>query len=275
MPELAEVETVRRDLDPVLVGRRLSLVDASGARSVRRYADPAAFADALTGRQVVATGRLGKYLVFRLDGGDVWIVHLRMSGQLLLATGAAPKHTHVELTLDDGLVVRFVDPRTFGEMWVAGTEPSGAIPDLAHIGPDAWTACPSARLLAAGFARRRTLAKSLLLDQGFIAGLGNIYADEVLHRAGIRFDRRTDEVPRAAITRLHGAIGDVLGEAIEARGSTLGDQQYVDISGRPGRYGPSHRVYGREGQPCLRCGSPIVRARFGNRSAYSCLRCQR
>ena len=284
MPELPEVETLRRDLLPVVVGRRFTSVSATGVRSVRR-STPSNFEAALTGALVIGIDRHGKYLLVRLAGGGLGaagvpddssrtlVMHLRMSGQVLLAPSGStgvdePLHTHVRLGLDDSTQLWFVDPRTFGELWV--TPGVGRPAELAHLGPDAWVdgLPPWPRT-------RRVGVKGVLLDQGYVAGIGNIYADEICHRAGVRVDRSAAQLTRPAFARLHSATADVLDEAVTARGSTLGDGQYVDLLGRVGGFGLRHRVHARAGQPCLGCGKAIDRLVVAGRSAYQCRSCQR
>ena len=281
MPELPEVETVRQDLQRLVVGRTVVSAVATGRRSVRRYGDgPAAlgaFVADVGALQFTGTRRHGKYLVVdctRADGTVVaMVIHLRMSGQLIHAAPgrALAPHTHVRLLLDDGYELRFVDPRTFGEMWVTGP----ALPDLDHLGPDAigWSA--DVAVAAASLRSRRTMIKALLMDQGFVAGIGNIYSDEILHRARVRPDRRAADLSRPAAMRVAGVTASVLGSAIELRGSSLSDAQYVDLSGLPGRAAQMHLVYDREHLPCATCARPVTRIRFGGRSSYFCLRCQR
>jgi formamidopyrimidine-DNA glycosylase len=274
MPELAEVETIRRDVDRIYSGRRVAEVEVTGVRSVRRHADPGEFALRVRGRVVVGTGRRGKYLLLYLDDGAVVVAHMGMSGQLLTAAPDDPvdKHTHVRLRFGTGPDLRFVDPRTFGQMWV--TEPSGGdIPELSHLGfdpledPDA--AGRLERLLT-----RPTRLKPLLMDQSRIAGIGNMYADEILFAAALRPDRpaATLSVPEAR--QLHRSIVSVLKEAIRYRGSSLADEQYRDLFGQLGGFQKRHRVYAREGQACVRCDDTITRLRFGARSTFFCPGCQ-
>lgn len=264
---------MRRDLDAEVAGRRIESVDVTGARSVRRQ-DPAVFARLLTGATLGAAGRRGKYLLLPLDGrgGDSLVVHLRMSGQLRLARPEEPRarHTHVVLGLSDGLELRFVDPRTFGEMFVSAAPAA----DLAHLGPDALDPTWSEDRLGALLGGRTTRLKALLLDQRRLAGLGNIYSDEALFAARLRFDRPAGSLDPPEVARLHRAIATTLQEAVEQRGSSLADAQYVDLFGRPGAYRARHRVYGREGRPCLHCHRPVVRLRFGGRSTFLCESCQ-
>lgn len=276
MPELPEAEVVRRGLDPVVRGRTIEGVRVTRARAVRREADPAAFAAALTGRRVVGTTRVGKYLVVDTGHDSVVVIHLGMSGQLRVARpcDVAIPHTHVVWSLDDGHEVRFVDPRTFGQMFRSVVPGPGARPvALAHLGPDALTELEPDRLASALVARRVRL-KVRLMDQTAIAGLGNIYTDEILFRAGVAGSRPAGSLSDPEVERLAAACRSVLTAAIAAGGSSLADAQYVDVFGVPGRYQRAHAVHARAGRPCPVCGSPIVRERFGDRFGYSCPRCQ-
>jgi formamidopyrimidine-DNA glycosylase len=272
VPELPEVETLRRDLEPLLVGRTIAAVAVTGARSVRRHCAPADFVRRLEGREVTVVARRGKYLLTSLDTGDVLVVHLGMSGQVLLAPdpdAPRPPHTHVTLTTEAGTQLRFVDPRTFGEVFVTSAD----VPELHNLGVDALDLAvrqPFAALLAS----RRTMLKPLLMNQRVLAGLGNIYSDEILFAARLRFDRRSDSLSAHEVRRLHGALHDILADAIEHRGSSLADQQYRDLFGVVGRYQGRHQVYDREGKPCPRCRAPIVRIKYGGRSHFSCSHCQ-
>ena len=272
MPELPEVETVRRDLAAALAGAVVAKVEASGARSIRRYPDPAPFAAALEGARLETFCRWGKYLLIGLDTQGVLVAHLRMSGQVLIAGSAAqprPPHTHVVLDFEDGRQLRFVDPRTFGELFV--TTPD--LPELAGLGIDALAVdLPTFRGLLRS---RRARLKPLLLDQRVVAGIGNIYSDEILWTARLRWSRTAGQLRPAELNRLHAAVGSVLTSAVEHRGSSLGDAQYVDAQGRPGAYQERHAVYGREGRACPRCGHVIERTVVAQRSHFWCRRCQR
>ena len=277
MPELPEVEVVRRGLEDHVVGRRIVRVEVGRPRTVRRTSAEAVIAG-LTGTTMTAAGRRGKYLVAPLDSGDAVMFHLRMSGQLRLAAGGAPRppHTHVAMVLAGGDELWFVDPRTFGEVVVF--DPSRAeveVPELARLGPDPLLDELTAAMLRARLRDRARPIKGVLLDQQAVAGLGNIYTDEVLHAARVRFDRPAGALTSRQVGALHSAIGSVLAAAIAAGGSTLADAQYVGLSGQPGTYQEQHRVYGREGQACRRCRrSTVVRARYAGRSTFFCPRCQ-
>ena len=279
MPELPEVETVRRGLVAQIVGRKILDVEVGRERTVRRTSRQALI-DGLRGATIVAANRRGKYLLCPLDTGDELMIHLRMSGRVLIAAAGTerPPHTHVVLHLS-GLPRQemwFVDPRTFGEMVVFDpTNLAAEMPELAKMGIDPITDGLSRAQLTALLRGRRRQLKALLLDQHVIAGVGNIYCDETLHLAKLRPDRISDTLTTREIGRLHTALMDVLTAAIEAGGSTLADTQYVDIDGEGGWFQVHHRVYDRAGQRCLTCGrADIVRVVMAGRSTCFCPRCQ-
>jgi formamidopyrimidine-DNA glycosylase len=278
MPELPEVETVRRGLDRHLVGRRIVRVEVGRERVVRRTSR-AALIDGLTDTVVLAAERRGKYLLLPLDSGDSLMIHLRMSGQVLLAEGGSdrPAHTHVVMHLDDRREAWFVDPRTFGEVVVFDPDHIAVeLPGVAALGVDPIAdEFPRTELRRIVKSTSRAL-KPLLLDQHAIAGIGNIYADEVLHRARLRPDRSANTIDSAATWRLHAAIIDILTASIAVGGSTLGDSQYVDLMGQSGSYQDDHRVYGRTGERCSTCGRGWIRRTVsGGRSTHYCPWCQR
>ena len=275
MPELPEVETVRRDLHDLVVGRRIVRVDVTGARTARRTSREAV-RDGLVGRTIIDTGRRGKYLLVALDDDHTMMVHLRMSGQLRLGPAGTPlaPHTHVRLHLDDDNELRFVDPRTFGEVVVFDQARLVIeMPDLAALGPEPLEV--TRRAFDALLRSRRRQLKALLTDQHVLAGIGNIYADEIAHAARVRPTRPGDSLTGHEVGRLHAEMQRILAAAIEARGSTLSDEQYVDLGGLGGGYQEQHGVYGREDRPCRRCGRAIRRDAWAGRSTYWCPRCQR
>jgi formamidopyrimidine-DNA glycosylase len=277
MPELPEVETIRRDLNHEVSGRRIRTVEVSGVRSIRRHPRARDFVSRLEGRKVVGVIRKGKYLLIKLEGGDVLVAHLGMSGQLLLcpATNPRAKHTHVVVTFTEGGELRFVDPRTFGELFVSTPdELADVVPELAHLGFDPLEQMVSRSGFAELLRARRTKLKALLMDQRFIAGIGNLYADEILFAAGLRFDRSSQTLTAGEARRLQSAIVETLNNAIRHRGSSLADEQYRDLFGRLGGFQARHEVYGREGQACRRCRDPIVRIKASGRSTFLCARCQ-
>ena len=278
MPELPEVEVMRRDLEREVVGKKIKAVEVTGTRSVRRHRNRKEFITILTGRKITAVQRRGKYLVMKLDGNDALIVHLGMSGQLLRAKTArekAPKHTHVAITFTQGGLLRFIDPRTFGEMFVAPYDDiDQQVDELAHLGLDPLETALSWDLFGRMLAEKKTKLKPLLMDQKFIAGIGNVYSDEILFEAGLKWDRQSDSLSQQEVRRLYRAISETLNGAVKYRGSSLADEQYVDLFGKPGEYQDHHQVYGREGAACVRCRRPIQRARYSNRSTFYCDACQ-
>jgi formamidopyrimidine-DNA glycosylase len=278
MPELPEVEVLRRDLDKEIVGKKIKSVEVTGARSIRRHKTKKEFVDLLEGHKVASVQRRGKYLIIRLDGAEALVVHLGMSGQLLRAKTArekAPKHTHVVITFTQGGLLRFVDPRTFGEMFVTKyDELEEQVEELGHLGLDPLETAMSWELFGRMLAERKARLKNLLMDQKFIAGIGNVYSDEILFNAGLKWDRMSDSLSQQEVRRLYRAISETLQDAVKYRGSSLADEQYVDLFGRPGEYQQYHQVYDKEGQACQRCRRPLHRARFSNRSTFYCEACQ-
>lgn len=278
MPELPEVETIRRDLDREVVGKKIKAVDVSGLRSIRRHKSKKDFIGKLEGHRITGILRRGKYLLCKLDGGDVLVVHLGMSGQLLRAKGPREpllKHTHVVLTFTQGGQLRYVDPRTFGELFVtAFYDVDAAVPELGHLGFDPLDDVISWNVFGARLTARKTMLKPLLMDQRFVAGIGNMYADEILWAAGLQPGRSSETLSSQEVRRLYRAMVETLQDAIKHRGSSLADEQYRDIFGGVGSYQGEHKVYGREGEPCRRCRTPIVREKTGARSTYFCPQCQ-
>jgi len=279
VPELPEVETVRRDLRSSLVGRRIVAVVATGRRSLRRLGGPGPLVEATLGATVGAIDRHGKYLLIRLDRLEVLVVHLGMSGQLRLVDADAGEiaHTHVRWRLEDGGELRFVDPRTFGEVFVAASGAgAGRLPvELAHLGPDALDGIGGPASLGRLLGGHRRRIKQVLLDQRVVAGIGNIYADEMLWASRIAPDRPAADLSIAELRRLRTALRATLVAAIDHRGSSIADRQYRDLSGAVGGHQLHHQAYGREGLACGRCGEPIRRVREYGRSTFSCPRCQR
>jgi formamidopyrimidine-DNA glycosylase len=279
VPELPEVETVRAGLERWVVGRTISGVNVSGARTLRRHpGGPKDFRDRLQGRRVLAARRRGKFLWLPLDDGADIIAHLGMSGQLLAVEPATPAGPHLRARFrfsDGGSELWFVDQRTFGGLWIdeGGDTADGVPAALAHIAPDPFESAFDPGAFAAALRRRRTGVKRALLDQRLISGVGNIYADEALWRATLHYARATDGLRRAEIDRLLEAVRTVMGDAIRAGGTSF-DALYVAVNGESGWFDRSLEVYGRDGEPCSRCGTAIVRQQFTNRSSYLCPKCQ-
>lgn len=277
MPELPEVETVRRDLERDIAGLRIKDVEVTDLRSIRRHGKKAPFVKALDGAKVTHVNRRGKYLVLSLDTGRVLVIHLGMSGQLRrnAAKDALEQHTRVVLTFTQKGQLRFIDPRKFGEMFVVEADAvDDEVPELAHLGFDPVEQAVSWTRFGQALVNRSVKLKPLLMDQKFIAGIGNIYADEILFGAGLRYDRLSDSLSTQEIRRLYRALVETLHDAIKYRGSTLSDGQYVDLQGKPGEYQEHHQVYDREGQACRRCRSVIVRVKANSRSTFYCEQCQ-
>jgi formamidopyrimidine-DNA glycosylase len=276
VPELPEVETVRQGLAKWVAGRTIRTVDVHHPRAIRRHLPgDAHFVAMLQGRTIVDVARRGKYLWLPLDSGDAIIGHLGMSGQLLMQPAEAEdeKHLRVRFTFTDGgPELRFVDQRTFGGLSVS--EGGAEIPDeIAHIARDPMDPLFDDELFVARTRLKHTEVKRALLDQTLISGVGNIYADEALWRAQLHGARPTDQLTRPAVRRLLGHVRDVLREAIVAGGTSF-DELYVNVNGESGYFDRSLNAYGREGEPCRRCGTPIRREQFMNRSSFSCPRCQ-
>jgi formamidopyrimidine-DNA glycosylase len=275
VPELPEVEVVRAGLERHVTGSRVEHATVLAPRSVRRHLPgPDDFAAGLRGRTLGAARRRGKYLWLPLDDGDAVLAHLGMSGQMLVrpTSAAAERHLRVRLTLSDGLDLRFVDQRMFGAM---ARSPGGADlpPQIAHIARDPLDPQLDEAALLRRVRQRRTGIKRALLDQTLVSGIGNIYADEALWRARLHYARPTETLRAAEVTRLLAEVRAVMGEAL-ASGGTSFDALYVDVNGQSGYFDRSLAVYGQHGRPCTRCGTPIRRDPFMNRSAFTCPRCQ-
>jgi formamidopyrimidine-DNA glycosylase len=270
MPELPEVETIANGLDQRVSGDSIESVWL-GSKPEPLKSTAAEIARALEGSRVDKVRRVGKHIVFDLHaaGGKPpgqWIVHLGMTGRMLVTAAEAevPKHTHLVAKLASGRELRFVDPRRFGRLEVRQTGFSG---------PGAEPLLISREDFARLFHRRAAPIKALLLNQNLLHGVGNIYADESLYRAGVRPRRRANSLTRAELARLHSALREVLNEAIAAGGSSVSD--YVDADGEAGFFQLQHRVYGREGQPCLRCKTRIKKIVVAGRGTHYCPKCQK
>jgi len=263
LPELPEVETVVRSIRP-LVGRRIATAEFRNLR-ILRGGDPDRMASRLAGRRVSAIQRYGKFIVASLDDGSFLMIHLGMTGKLLLG-GPTGKHTHAILTFDRGVLL-FDDSRQFGCIEFHETFPAR----VARLGPEPLEV--SFEDFAADLKRRKTRIKSLLLNQTFLRGVGNIYADEALFRAGIHPQALTSRLRKDRARKLYDAVIAVLNEAIAAGGSSISD--YVDAEGRKGFFQIQHRVYGRTGEPCVACGTPIKRVLVTQRSSHFCPKCQK
>jgi formamidopyrimidine-DNA glycosylase len=278
--ELPEVEVMRRDLEKDVVGRKVAAAEVrpskNAMRIIRRHGRRKEFADRLIGRKVLKSDRRGKYVLLSLDNGDVLVVHFAMSGQFVRGNKRVPlpPHTHVVITFQQGGDLRFVDPRTFGEMFVTAGDDLGKVKELQHIAIDPLDHVFTWQSFGGQMAQRESKLKQLLMDQKFISGLGNIYSDEVLFAAGLRHDRLSDTLSSQEVRRLYRSLQEVLQEAIRYRGTTLEDEAYLDLFGKPGEFQNELKVYGRLGLPCRRCRTPIETVKVSGRSAYFCPQCQ-
>jgi formamidopyrimidine-DNA glycosylase len=275
MPELPEVEATRRHLEPAVLGRVITSADVRRDRMVRRHERPTDFCERVGGRRVLGLGRVGKFLLAELEGDITWVTHLGMSGRLAMSepgAGEAP-HTNVVIALEDGREVRMIDPRTFG--FVAAWTPAELDDQLGgRVGRDALDDLPTARELEDLFEGRSAPIKALLLDQRIVAGLGNIYADEILHRARIRPDRPAGALTASEVAGLRAAVRPVLREGLRHGGTSLADLAYLLPDGRAGEFLDRLAAYGREGEACRRCGGIIERVVIRARSSFWCQGCQ-
>lgn len=274
MPELPEVETTRRGLEPYLANKRIVEAVSRRPRMLRRQPRDQDFADRLRGRRVNVLRRQGKFLLFDLEGDLTWVTHLGMSGRMEVAIPGEPEanHTNVVVRTADH-EIRFVDPRTFGFMAVLTPEELAGS-TIAQLGPDALTDLPSSRTLASRFVGRKPPIKSLLLDQRIIAGVGNIYADEILFRAKVAPLRPGGSLSFDEVKTIRQAVGPVLRAGLKHGGTSLADLAYLLPDGRAGDYLQRLKVYGREGEPCRRCGGEIRRSVISQRSSFWCASCQ-
>jgi len=271
MPELPEVETTRRGISPLVTGRRVTATKIYDRRL--RWPVPRALEKKLTGRTIASVDRRSKYLLFRV-GADTLLIHFGMTGSLQAFKRAPARttHDHFDIVLDSGVTLRYRDPRRFGALlWLSS--PADAHPLLASLGPEPFDPACDARYLWGATRRRTTAIKLALMDNGLVVGVGNIYANEALFRAGIRPTVPANRLSRARFARLIDAVRTTLDDAIAKGGSTL--RNYVDSRGEPGYFQLEYAVYGREGLPCRVCGTAIKSIRQGGRATSYCPRCQR
>lgn len=275
MPELPEVETIRRELEPKLVGRTIQEVRIKkGSRLLRDTVSAATLQRNLLGQKIVALGRRGKYLIFTLGSGDFLLIHLGMTGRLFTAKQGepAPVHTHLRLSFKDRDLL-LIDPRTFGRVfWIpAGRLAAHSV--IGSLGPEPLDPACSTSRLADQFARRSIAIKAALLDQAVLAGVGNIYADEACFRAGVSPLRPAKSLTPREIQALLRGLRRVLSASIAAKGTTFRDYQWD--AGKSGDFIGKLKVYGKAGQPCPKCGAKIKRKVVGGRSTCYCTRCQK
>lgn len=272
MPELPEVETVARSLRPWIIGREIAGVRLLDRKLLRRTCG-CRLAD-LKGRRIESLRRRGKMILVECAGGIGLVFHLKMTGQMLVVGAGEPVDKHVRLIVrfrDGGKELRFRDIRRFGSLLCLAGGAAGSCPEIAALGPEPFDVAPDA--FAAFFAGRTGRIKSLFLNQTIIAGIGNIYADEILFDARIHPETPASALRRPDLDRLRGSVVRILGKAVEAGGSTLRD--YVDADGRAGEFQFDHKVYDREGEPCAGCAGRVKRIVVAGRGTYFCPRCQR
>jgi len=274
LPELPEVETISRDLRGRIVGHTIERAEVFWEREIG-YPSAPEFLEFIRDRRIEDTGRRAKYVVIRLSDNAALLVHLKMTGQLLyVPSSEAPNpYTRVLLHLDRGKQLRFVDVRKFGRMYLVEADRLQDFPKIAELGPEPLEEAFTPRAFKTLLRRRKGRIKPLLMDQGFLAGMGNIYVDEALFRSGIHPLRPSHTLKPRDIARLHEAIILVLQESIANRGSSIDD--YRDPAGQKGYHHVYLRVYGRGGEPCVLCGAPIVKTVVGGRGTHFCPRCQR
>ena len=270
MPELPEVETIRRGLMPALAGKRIASVAVR--RPDLRIPLPRDLRARLEGKRIATIGRRAKYLLIELETDDICVVHLGMSGRWQVDPGEIGKHDHLILETAAGRVLALNDHRRFGSLDLVATDALADWPTFKALGPEPLSDAFSHKTLATAFEGRSARIKTLLLDQRIVAGLGNIYVCEALFMAGIKPHKPAGQVATARLEPLVQAIKDVLAAAIEAGGSTLRD--YARPDGELGYFFKQWRVYGREGKPC-RCGQTVMRRVDGGRSTFYCAKCQR
>jgi formamidopyrimidine-DNA glycosylase len=275
MPELPEVETVRRDLEARIVGRRITACQISPeAPRLVQLVTSAEFCRQLTGRTIAGLRRRGKYLIIDLDDGRAWVLHRRMSGNVLyrVAADAPDDYTRAVFTLDDGHELRWTDLRKFGTMWLV----EDATMVMETLGPEPLDAAFTPEVLRQRAGTRGAPIKSVILDQRVLAGMGNLYTDEALHYAKIHPLRPANKLKPDDWRRLHAGIVEALRMGIDARGSSLGStlRDHINVDGAPGHNQETVRAYGREAQPCYTCGAAMRRIKVGGRSSVFCPKCQ-
>ncbi len=277
MPELPEVESLRRILVRTAVGRTIVSVRIGEKRLRRRVTQD--FSGSVVGRRIIKLSRRAKYLLVELDGDHVILVHLGMSGSLTHrqdgfdAGGFDPRHDHLEFSLDDGSRLVYNDPRRFGMVRLVERGALSTTAELKGLGPEPLSREFNADYLAAKARGRTAAIKNLIMDQRIVAGIGNIYASEILFRANVRPTRRAGRVTRDEIEKIAAAVPVILRAAIGSAGTTF--RSYRDSRGQPGRFATRLRVYGREGKPCYTCSTPIKNVVVGQRASFFCPKCQR
>ena len=277
MPELPEVETIRRELDREVVGKRIKTVAVTGARVIRRHSNKKAFISALEGAKFTGVDRKGTLLVLKLDTEDVLVIDLGDAAHLLRSANkdAVDKGTNVVVSFTQHGQLRFVDPTNAGELFVTKQETlTEDVPELASLGIDPVDEPMSWQNFGHLLLRHPMKLKAFLIDHTIIAGIGPVYSDEILFAAGLRHDRMSDSLSTQEMRRLYRSLVETLHDAIKYRGTSLGADGYVDLNGKPGEYQEHLKVYELEKQACRRCRAPIVKTKVGGKVTFSCEQCQ-
>jgi formamidopyrimidine-DNA glycosylase len=277
MPELPEVETIRRELDREVVGKRIKTVTVTGSRVIRRHANKKSFIGALEGAKFTAVDRKGTLLVLKLDTEDVLVIDLGDGAHLLRSANkdAVDKGTNMVVTYTQHGQLRFVDPAGTGEVFVTNQETlTEDVPELATLGIDPVDEPMSWQNFGHLLLRHPMKLKAFLVDSTIIAGIGPVYSDEILFAAGLRHDRMSDSLSTQEMRRLYRSLVETLHDAIKYRGTTLEGDGYVDLNGKPGEYQEHLKVYDLEKQACRRCRAPIVKSKVGGKVTFSCEQCQ-
>lgn len=274
MPELPEVETIKRSLEANIKGKTLIGVEVFLDKMLKG-ANPGDFQNGLSGRKINSIERRGKYLIIHLTGGMAVVIHLRMTGQLTYCSPdmEKTKHTHVIFHFNDKYQLRFADQRQFGKVQLVPVEELGELAGLKSLGVEPFSDAFTREFFKKELRNRRTKIKPLLLDQTFVAGIGNIYADEALFMARINPERVASTLTPREVSRLYLAVKSVLEQGIENKGTSIKD--YIDGEGNRGTNQDHLKVYGREGEPCVKCGKPVERKSIGGRSSHFCPKCQK
>lgn len=277
MPELPELETIRRELDKEVVGRRVKSVDAPTMAALEQHPNKKHFSDKLEGVKLKSLNRKGPHFVFNLDSGDVLVVTMGSTGVLrkVPSKDDKEKHTHLIVTFTQGGDLRLIDPKKKAQAFVTSPdELDESLPDLAELGFDAVDSPVSWTDFARMVVGQKMKLKSFLTDESLIVGLGQVYSDEILFQAGLRYDRTTDSLSTQEIRRLYRSLVETLHDGIKYRGTTLPDVPYVDLHGEEGGFQEYLEAYGRDGEPCRRCRGTIGKAKLSNRNVYFCPDCQ-
>lgn len=279
--ELPEVEVLRRDMEREVVGRKIEAAEVRSHKNAmqlisQHHRTRKDFTKRLEGRKIVRAGRRGKVLLLFLDDDQVLVARFGMSGRFLKGTKRMEltPHTHVYIEFARGGDLRYIDPRAIGRLFVTTQDELEGLRDFQRMGIDPLEQTFTWPQFSEALAAKKQKLKALLMDQEFLSGLGNIYSDEVLFQAGLRHDRRSDDLSSQEVRRLYRAIQEILQEGIKDRGTTLEDEAYLDLAGAPGGHAAQLNVYGRRGEPCRRCRSPIEMVKISNRGSFFCPVCQ-